>query len=80
MWGSFYLGSVLNCDCILKYFLGDLANPAQSPQQKKDSATVQEMTIVKEESTISASYIPDVFLDRSYISQSIVVGTLCGFL
>ena len=23
MWGSFYLGSVLNCDCVLRALLGD---------------------------------------------------------
>ncbi|MDR3549687.1 MAG: hypothetical protein P4M11_15685, partial [Candidatus Pacebacteria bacterium] len=27
MWGSFYLGSVLNCDWALKCFLGELADP-----------------------------------------------------
>ena len=70
MWGSFYLGTVLNCDCVLRYFLGDLSSRTSSTNQTTDI----ELTVAGADSKKAEQ--AKSFLDSVLISPAIVIGML----
>jgi len=68
MWGSFYLGNILKCDCILKYFLGDITTRENS-QNPAAPAEISLPELHPENNKISIG-----LLDKSIISDKITIG------
>ncbi len=80
MWGSFYLGSVLNCDCILQLFLGDISSSQDRSPRAAKPAAGSEINLPELSARKDVPSATKLLVDRSVISPKIIFGIIfCVF-